>query len=44
MEVKSHIRDHLEWIVMGSDVVFHAESKKQTCKTFLTGVNNKAKF
>ena len=32
MEVKSHIRGHLEWIDMGSDVVFHAESKKQNCK------------
>ena len=27
-KVKSHIRGHLEWIDMGSDVVFHAESKK----------------
>ena len=32
VEVKSHIRGHLEWIDMGSDVVFHAESKKQNCK------------
>ena len=33
MEVKSHIQGHLEWIDMGSDVVFHAESKKQNCKS-----------
>ena len=34
MEVKSQKSHtgHLEWIDMGSDVVFHAESKKQNCK------------